>query len=163
VIRQPRGDTLVRDSSVGDDVIQGGSAGGASSWDRVLAYRPASDREAVVERFERSGVRPDTVVGVLADAGDALYAAATSGDPDWAEPFGGPLTVALLAAEVGALAAHLTSRASAVRGLAVDALLDDVSAVSVAARLGVSRQKVYTIARGALERPYLDQVPWREP
>jgi hypothetical protein len=38
--------------------------------------------------------------------------------------FGGPLAVALLAAEVSALAAHLNARGSAVRALAVDALLD---------------------------------------
>ena len=70
------------------------------------------------------------------------------GGPGWADEFGGYLAVALLAAEVSALAAHLNSRASAARGRAVDALLEEYSAVTVAARLGVSRQKVYEIARG---------------
>jgi hypothetical protein len=57
--------------------------------------------------------------------------------------------VALLAAEVSALAAHLNARASAVRALAVDALLEDFSAVTVAAYLGVSRQKVYDLSRAS--------------
>jgi hypothetical protein len=99
---------------------------------------------------------------VLADGGDALYAAAASGLADWAAPFGGPLAAALLAAEVSALSAHLSSRASGVRSLAVDSLLDDYSAVSVAARLGVSRQKVYEISRSGLRPPYIDRVPWRK-
>ena len=60
---------------------------------------------------------------------------------------GGLLAVALLAGEVAAFSAHLVSRASAVRSIAVDTLLDDFSAVSVAGDLGVSRQKVYEIAR----------------
>ncbi len=36
---------------------------------------------------------------VLEDGGDSLYAAANSGAEDWADRFGGPLAVALLAAE----------------------------------------------------------------
>jgi hypothetical protein len=68
--------------------------------------------------------------------------------------------VALLAAEVSSLAAHLNSRASSVRAHAVDELLDDFSAVTVAARLGVSRQKVYDISRGGVAGPFIDRVPW---
>jgi hypothetical protein len=69
--------------------------------------------------------------------------------------------VALLAAEVGALTAHLTSRSSAIRAVAVEALLDDYSAVTVANRLGVSRQKVYDIARPNSTTTFVDRVPWR--
>ncbi|WP_067503576.1 hypothetical protein [Actinoplanes sp. TFC3] len=87
--------------------------------------------------------------------------AGNDGD-DWAKPFGGPLAVALLAAEVGALAAHLTSRASAVRAAAVEALLDEYSAVAVASRLGVSRQKVYDIARPGATDSFIDRTPWRQ-
>ena len=42
----------------------------------------------------------------------------------------------------------------------VDTLLDDFSAVSVARELGVSRQKVYEIARSGLRGPHIDHVPW---
>lgn len=100
---------------------------------------------------------------VLSDGGDELYAAAKSGGKDWADRFGGPLVVALLAAEISALAAHLNSRASATRAMAVGELLDDFSAVTVAACLGVSRQKVYDISRGSLAVPFIDRSPWRQP
>jgi hypothetical protein len=45
----------------------------------------------------------------------------------------------------------------------VKALLDDFSAVSVAAYLGVSRQKVYELGRAGHRNSYIDQVPWRQP
>lgn len=130
------------------------------AWATVLAHRPPDARHDVAARLEGCGIGPARVAATLADGGDALHAARSSGDPDWAAPFGGPLAVALLAAEVGALTAHLTSRASAVRGAAVDDLLEDVSAVSVAAALGVSRQKVYDIARARRAGPFLDRTPW---
>lgn len=132
------------------------------TWSAVLVHRPADQREAIENRFLENGVAAEQVRAVLADGGDALYAAARSGRPDWTDDFGGPLAVALLAAEVSALAAHLNSRASAVRAVAVDALLDDLSAVTVAARLGISRQKVYDLTRGSVTGPYLDTVPWRK-
>ncbi|NJC82411.1 hypothetical protein [Planosporangium mesophilum] len=138
--RQPRGDN--------------------SAWDEVLAHRPTDVRDDVRARLVESGLTPERVREVLADGGDVLYATAKSGEEDWANRFGGPLAVALLAAEVSAFAAHLNSRASAVRALAVDSLLDDFSAVTVAARLGVSRQKVYDISRGNLSASFIDRVPW---
>ena len=131
-------------------------------WEDVLAHRPHEVRQAVANRFIESAVPPDQVDRVLQDAGDALYEAATSGAEDWAEPFGGPLAVALLAAEVSSLAAHLNSRGSATRAVAVAALLDDFSAVTVAERLGVSRQQVYEVSRGVTTNPYITRVPWRE-
>ncbi len=141
--RQPGGDTL--------------------AWEDVLAHRPASVQGEVQARFMESGVEPGRVVEVLADGGDGLYAAARSGDPRWAERFGGQLAAALLAAEVGALTAHLTSRASAVRAAAVEALLEEFSAVSVAASLGISRQKVYDIARAQREGPFIHHCPRSAP
>jgi hypothetical protein len=69
--------------------------------------------------------------------------------------------VALLAAEVSALAAHVNSRASVVRSRAVGELLDDYSAVTVAGGIGVSRQKVYDIGRPAPPRSFITRVPWR--
>jgi hypothetical protein len=139
--RQPRGDT---------------------SWDTILAHRPPDSREAIRERFASAGVEPSQVHAALTDGGDQLFAAATSGVDDWAKPFGGALAVALLAAEVGAMTAHLTSRSSAIRAVAVEALLDEFSAVTVAGRLGVSRQKVYDIARPSSTGSFLDQAPWRQ-
>lgn len=141
--RQPRGDTL--------------------AWGDILAHRPEGVRGEVQTRFEGSGIEPRGVAEVLSDGGDALYAAARSGDPRWAERFGGQLAAALLAAEVGALTAHLTSRASAVRAAAVETLLEEFSAISVAASLGVSRQKVYDIARAQREGPFLHHCPWSAP
>jgi hypothetical protein len=126
--------------------------GGDNGWDAVLAHRPADVRASVQDRLIAAGVSPEQVGDALSDFGAELYAAATGGAADWAKPFGGALTVALLAAEVGALTAHLTSRSSTIRAVAVDALLDDFSAVTVAGRLGVSRQKVYDIAGGNRER-----------
>ncbi|HSS95216.1 MAG TPA: hypothetical protein VLR46_14680, partial [Candidatus Dormibacteraeota bacterium] len=140
--RQPWGDTL--------------------SWDVALGHRPPEMRGEVSGRFDEHGVAAELVKTVLDDCGDSLYAAARSGDRDWADRFGGPLAAALLAAEVSSLAAHLNSRASAVRALAVDALLDEFSAVTVASRLGVSRQKVYEIGRGTSIGPYINLVPWRQ-
>ena len=133
------------------------------SWADVLAHRPEDARSAVVDRFVQNGIGPDRVQLALADGGDALYAAARSGEPDWADRFGGRLAAALLAAEVSALAAHLNSRASTVRTLAVEAMLDDYSAITVGARLGVSRQKVYEISRGDSSGNFVDSVPWRQP
>jgi hypothetical protein len=139
--RQPRGDT---------------------GWGEVLAHRPPDTRDPIRERFEAAGVTAERVKAALDDGGDELFAAYTSGATDWATPFGGPLAVALLAAEVGALTAHLTSRSSTIRAAAVEALLDEFSAVTVASRLGVSRQKVYDIARPG-SAAYLGTVPWRMP
>jgi hypothetical protein len=135
--------------------------GGDNGWDVVLAHRPSDARAAVRERFESAGVSAAQILAALSDGGDELHAAATEGGDDWAKPFGGALAVALLAAEVGAMTAHLTSRSSAIRALAVEALLDDFSAVTVANRLGVSRQKVYDIARPGSTTDFLDQAPWR--
>lgn len=142
MIRQPRGDT--------------------TTWDTVLSHRSEEARAAAVERFEACGVAPAQVEVVLEDGGDSLHAAAAAGAEGWAEDFGGPLAVALLAAEVSALAAHLNSRASSVRALAVNNLLDDYSAVTVAASLGVSRQKVYEIGKST-GGAFIDHVPWRRP
>ncbi|NMH96971.1 hypothetical protein [Pseudonocardia acidicola] len=143
--RQPRGDTTL-------------------DWDVALAHRPQPQARAeAAARLAECGITAEQVVQVLADGGDDLFAASRSGDPQWADRFGGPLAVALLAAEVGALTAHLTSRAAAVRATAVDALLEEFSAVSVAAALGVSRQKVYDIARAQRMGPFLDHVPWSRP
>jgi hypothetical protein len=140
--------------------------GGDTRWDTVLAHRTPDTRGAVLERFESAGVSAEQVRAVLSDGGDELYAAATEGATgsaaDWAKPYGGTLAVALLAAEVGALTAHLTSRSSAIRALAVGSLLGDFSAVTVASRLGVSRQKVYDIARPNAS-PFIDRAPWSLP
>jgi hypothetical protein len=133
-----------------------------TGWDEVLAHRPPDTRDPIRERFEAAGVTAEQLKAAFDDGGDELFAAATSGLTDWAKPFGGPLAVALLAAEVGALTAHLTSRSSAIRAVAVAALLDEFSAVTVANRLGVSRQKVYDLA-GPSSATYLDSVPWRMP
>jgi hypothetical protein len=135
--------------------------GGDSDWDVVLAHRSPETRAQVRARFASAGVGSEQVRAALGDAGDELFEAATSGAGDWAKPYGGPLAVALLAAEVGAVTAHLTSRSSAIRAVAVEALLDDFSAVTVANRLGVSRQKVYDIARPNPTGSFLDQAPWR--
>src|SRR4029453_10721645 len=134
---------------------------GDNGWDAVLAHRPPETRAPIRERFQAAGVGPEQVLAALEDGGDELYAAAGGGGADWAKPCAGPLAVALLAAEVGALTAHLTSRSSAIRAVAVEALLDDYSAVTVANRLGVSRQKVYDIARPHPGAAYLDRAPWR--
>jgi hypothetical protein len=42
-------------------------------------------------------------------------------------------------------------------------LLLDYSAVAVAEALGVSRQKVYEIARDVDRPPFIRTSPWREP
>ncbi|MBX3067463.1 MAG: hypothetical protein IT191_08735 [Microbacteriaceae bacterium] len=133
-------------------------------WDDVLAYRPAGQQRAEVrDRLAASGVTPETLSRVLADGGDELNARATMATKDWADPFGGPLAAALLAAEVSALSAHLNSRAANVRARAVEDLLDEVSVVAVASHLGVSRQKVYELGRARLGANFIDRVPWRKP
>lgn len=139
----------------------GTTGSGGAAWDRALSHRPPGDRSSVAIRCEAAGLSADQVQAVLADGGDRLYAAAQAGDPGWADPFGGTLAAALLAAEVGALAAQLGRRASGIRSLAAADLLEDFSAVTVAEELGVSRQKIYEIARGGLRGPHLDTVPWR--
>jgi hypothetical protein len=131
-----------------------------STW--PLDHRPVDQRAAVAARLAEAGLTPHDLAAAFADGGDALYAASRARAAGWSEPFGGDLGVALLAAEVSALAAHLNSRASAVRALAVDALLDDYSAVAVAAALGVSRQKVYDISKGGTVAAFLDISPWRQ-
>lgn len=134
-----------------------------SRWDSILSHRSPEERRAVAGRFEAAGLSAERVRAVLADGGDQLYAAAAEGSPGWAEQFGGTLAAALLAGEIGALAARLGRRASGIRSLAAADLLEDFSAVTVAEELGVSRQKIYEIARGGLRGPHLDTVPWRSP
>lgn len=116
----------------------------------------------MAERLASAGLTPSTVEAALADGGDLLYRASVAGEDGWVSSYGGALGVALLAAEISALVAHLNSRAALVRAQAVHQLLDEFSAVAVAAELGVSRQKVYDIAR-ASERDalYISHVPWR--
>jgi hypothetical protein len=137
--------------------------GDTELWEQTLAYRPADIRDSVHQRLINNGVTVEQVRAVLQDGGDALRAAASSDDKNWTDYFGGPVAVALLAAEVSALAAHLNSRASAVRARAVQELLDEYSAVSVAAHLGVSRQKVYDISRGNHLDTFIEHAPWRQP
>lgn len=150
--RKPRGDSSTAVESLPE------------AWAQVLAHRTAAnaDLDELVTRFTSCGIEPQEVRAVLMDGGDRLYEAAAGGEPGWAEQFGGPLAVALLAAEVSAFASHLNSRAAGVRSAAVDSLLDDYSAVTVARELGVSRQKVYEIARSGLRGPYLEYVLWRK-
>jgi len=136
--------------------------GDVTTWQNVLEHRPASQRGEVAERLESAGLTPAAVRAALADGGDALFEASRSLDPSWAEEHGGALGVALLAAEVSAFTAHLNSRASAVRAQAVDALLEDYSAVAVAAALGISRQKVYEVSRRGPTADYIERVPWRD-
>lgn len=131
------------------------------SWDQALAHRPEDLRAGVAERFAEAAISPEVVEDVLRDCGDELHRAAGAGDPHWADRYGGRLGVALLSAEVSALASHLNARASAVRAVAVDELLEDFSAITVAARLGISRQKVYEISRGRHDDQFIDRVPWR--
>jgi hypothetical protein len=117
----------------------------------------------VLRRLHEAGLTPEDVLAALRDAGDDLHEQAGSPDVDWADRFGGPLAVALLAAEVGALAAHLGTRAAAVRSRAVRDLLQEYSAVAVADALGVSRQKVYDIARDVDRPTFIRTSPWRQP
>ena len=132
-------------------------------WDTVLSHRLPEERAGIAARFDAAGLSAEQVQAVLADGGDRLYAAAQAGSAGWTESFGGTLAAALLAGEVGALAAQLGRRASGIRSLAAADLLEDFSAVTVAEELGVSRQKIYGIARGGLRGPHLDTVPWRAP
>ena len=136
-----------------------------AEWQSVLSHRTEEDgsRDAAAARFTAAGVGAAQVLDALSDGGDALYQAARRRGAGWAEPFGGNLAVALLAAEVSVFAAHVNSRASGIRSEAVAELLEDYSAVTVAGELGVSRQKVYEIARTGLRPPYIDTVPWRTP
>lgn len=130
---------------MGDDIAGTVTA----EWASVLAHRPdLTAREAAQARFESQGVSAELVAASLADTGEALFRDISSGRPDWAVPYGGLLAAALIAGEVAVYSSALVARASSVRAVAVDALLEDFSAISVAASLGVSRQKVYEIARG---------------
>lgn len=119
----------------------------ALTWDEVLSHRESDQVPALVARFDDAGVSLDLVRSVLADSGESLAQALQSGEQGWADRFGGLLAVALLAGEVAARSAFLVSRASTVRSVAVDALLEEFSAVFVAKSIGVSRQKVYEIGR----------------
>lgn len=130
---------------MGDDIAGTVTA----DWASVLAHRPdPTAREAARARFEAQGVSAELVAANLADTGETLFRDISSGRPDWAVPYGGLLAAALIAGEVAIYSSVLVARASSVRAVAVDALLEDFSAISVAASLGVSRQKVYEIARG---------------
>lgn len=121
----------------------------APTWESVLAHRTdPGAAELARARFESQGIPVELVAASLADSGAALFREVSSGRTDWAVPYGGLLGAALIAGEVAIYCSTLVARASAVRSVAVDALLEDFSAVSVAADLGISRQKVYEIARG---------------
>ncbi|MEV0430431.1 hypothetical protein [Micromonospora sp. NPDC050495] len=148
----PRGDNLLGSAALSD----------GAEWARVLAHRGrdrATTFDAVVERFRAAGVTPEEVESHLSDAGDRLYAAATSGGEGWAAQFGGARAVALLAAEISALMSHLVARAASVRAVCVEALLDEFSAVAVAEALGVARQKVYGLGRANVDADYVRKTP----
>ncbi|PXA75298.1 hypothetical protein [Auritidibacter sp. NML100628] len=115
--------------------------------------------DKVVERFRAAGVRPDEVESHLCDAGDRLYAVATSDDDRWADEFGGPRAVAVLAVEISALMSHLVARAASIRSVCVEAMLEEFSAVTVAGAIGVVRQKVYELAKPEADKDYLDHSP----
>ena len=153
-MRNPRGDSPSLPAAPPDE----------AEWARVLAHRrregPATV-DAAIARFRAAGVTPVEVESHLEDAGDRLYGAAAAGEEDWALAFGGERAVALLAAEVGALMAHLVARAASVRSVCVDALLEEFSAVTVAGALGVARQKVYELARPSVDPDFLTTAPWR--
>jgi hypothetical protein len=121
--------------------------------------RPSLD---ATDPLDNKGIAADSLRLALEDSGAALYAAALGGEPGWADPFGGPLAAALLAAEMTSLAARLNSRAAAVRALAVGALLDEFSAVAVATRLGVTRQTVHEMSRATTQRQFMTTAPWRQ-
>ena len=156
--RQPGGDTSPASPAAEP-------AGHLPGWDALPAYRDPADpgTAGVLARLQGAGLTPQDVLTALRDTGDALHEQATSDEAEWAQQVGGPLAVALLAAEVGALAAHLGTRAAAVRSRAVRELLDEYSAVAVAEALGVSRQKVYDIAREVDRPPFIRTSPWRQP
>jgi hypothetical protein len=134
----------------------------SAEWHDVLAHRSRAtgSRARTAARFISNGLTAEDVRLALSDGGDELCRAAASEEAHWADKFGGPVAAALLAAEVSALMSHLNSRAAAVRSRAVDAALNDLSAVTVAAHLGVSRQKVYDVARGGPAEEYIHTVPW---
>lgn len=151
MMSNPRGDNAPADDLGAD-------------WVRVLAHRQREGQhviEAVVDRFRGAGVRPADVESHLSDGGDRLYTAAKSGDDRWADEFGGPRAVAVLAAEVSALLSHLVARAASVRSVCVEAMLDEFSAVTVAGAIGVARQKVYELAKPEVDENYLAHSPWR--
>lgn len=132
-----------------DPALRFTSTASPSTWESVLAHRgdePTISR--VRDQFLAHGVSADVVHDVLSDGGGGLYASISSGREDWSVPFGGLIGAALLAGEVAAYSSHLVARASAVRSVAVEILLEDFSAIAVAGELGVSRQSVYEIARG---------------
>lgn len=155
--RKPRGDTAPGEATAAPPPPE--------EWHQVLAHRVSggADVTDLIARYTNCGITPHQVRQVLMDGGDGLYAAATSGESNWTEQFGGPLGATLLATEVSVFASHLNTRASGVRSVAVEALLEDYSAVTVAAELGISRQKVYEIARDGLRGPHLPHLPWSQP
>ncbi|PXA80743.1 hypothetical protein DCC26_03630 [Auritidibacter sp. NML120779] len=135
-----------------------------AEWVRVLAHRQREGQhvmDKVVERFRAAGVRPDEVESHLCDAGDRLYAVATSDDDRWADEFGGPRAVAVLAVEISALMSHLVARTASIRSVCVEAMLEEFSAVTVAGAIGVARHKVYELAKPEADKDYLDHSPWR--
>ena len=111
------------------------------AWGDTLAHRPPELRSAVRDRFVENGITADQVRAVLCDGGDDLFAAASGGGEGWADRFGGPLAVALLAAEVSALGAHLNARGSAVRALAVA----DVATMPLRFRGQAGRRVLYPL------------------
>lgn len=123
------------------------------AWADVLSYREPDQVPEIANRLASAGVTPEMAAMALADSGEMLAQRMESGDTGWEQDFGGMLGVALLAGEVSAQAAFRVSQASKVRSGAVNALLDEYSAVFVASQLGISRQKVYEIGRAA-SRPH---------
>lgn len=150
-------------------------AGGASArWQAALPHRVHEGTfHETVRRLANAGVTPEVLLDAYADGGDALYRSALEGGdpvnripgestPEWAERHGGPLAVALVAAEVSALQAHLSARAAFVRSRAVRDLLLTWPASSLALDLGVARQKVYRIGRSGKPTDFVATAPWTD-
>lgn len=121
----------------------------SDSWEEILSHRAEQERQGIQDRFLSHGVSSAIVAEALRDGGATLAASALSRAPEWSVPYGGLVGAALVAGEVAAHASWLVSRAASVRSLAVENLLEDISAVTLAQMLGISRQKVYEIARSA--------------
>lgn len=101
------------------------------------------------------GRLPDTpaVRAALMDP-DSLLAAAAAGGKGWADAYGGPEGVALLADEIRRQLDRQARQVAELRAVAVAELLRDRSLASAGKLLGIGKTAVHKINRSALGSTY---------
>lgn len=151
------------------------------AWYDVLHYRPASEIPATAARFKRNNLTPDMLDPVLRDPEVFMGLLDPSSDRDtpvaqrqWADAYGGPAAVALIAAELDRYLTAQRSYVAHLRRCAIEDLVNLHGVTQTGQAINVPHQRVSRILRqpsDAHRHPPIPpssagpspQTPWSRP